>query len=89
MPNYPWLLDNNLDTSSTAGKIRAMITLGVPYPKGYDKTANSDLVKQSQEIAANLKLDKIETPAGKEIVALIAYLQRLGKDIKGKAITGK
>ncbi len=87
MPNYPWLLDNDLDTASTAGKIRAMITLGVPYPKGYDKIANVDLVKQSVGIAANLKQDKIETPAGKEIVALIAYLQRLGTDIKIKTST--
>jgi cytochrome c oxidase cbb3-type subunit I/II len=82
MPNYPWLLDNNLDTSSTAGKIRAMIILGVPYPKGYDKLANADLNKQEQEIAGHLKKDKIETGSNKEIVALIAYLQRIGKDIK-------
>jgi cytochrome c oxidase cbb3-type subunit I/II len=82
MPNYPWLLDDDLDTSSTAGKIRAMITLGVPYPKGYDKVANSDLRKQALEITARLKKDKIETSSRKEIVALIAYLQRMGKDIK-------
>jgi cytochrome c oxidase cbb3-type subunit I/II len=82
MPNYPWLLDNNLDTASTAAKIRAMITLGVPYPKGYDKIANADLNKQAQGIADNLKKDQIQTPPNKEIIALIAYLQRLGMDIK-------
>ncbi len=84
MPTYPWLLDNELDTSSTAGKIRAMITLGVPYPKGYDKIANKDLEIQRKAITENLKNDKIETPAGKEIIALIAYLQRMGTDIKVK-----
>jgi cytochrome c oxidase cbb3-type subunit I/II len=84
MPNYPWLLENNLDTASTAAKIRAMITLGVPYPKGYEKQANTDLIKQETDIAANLKNDKIQTPPNKEIVALIAYLQRLGMDIKAK-----
>lgn len=82
MPQYVWLLDNALDTSSTPAKIRAMQTLGVPYPEGFDKIANRNLMHQADSIAANLKLDKIETPANAEIVALIAYLQRMGRDIK-------
>lgn len=82
MPQYVWLLDNALDTSNTAAKIRAMQTLGVPYPKGYDQIANNDLMKQADSIVNNLKKDKIETPANVEIVALIAYLQRVGRDIK-------
>ncbi len=82
MPQYVWLLDDKIDTSSTPAKIRAMITLGVPYPKGYDKLANVDLMQQATKIAANLKADKIETVPNKEIIALIAYLQRLGTDIK-------
>jgi cytochrome c oxidase cbb3-type subunit I/II len=82
MPKYVWLLDNKLDTSSTPAKIRAMRKLGVPYPKGYDKIANSDLMQQAEGIAANLKKDKIETPPNAEVIALIAYLQRLGRDIK-------
>jgi cytochrome c oxidase cbb3-type subunit I/II len=84
MPQYVWLLDNPLDTASTPAKIRAMITLGVPYPKDYDKVANADLMKQADSIAANLKKDKIETPSNAEVIALIAYLQRLGRDIKGE-----
>jgi cytochrome c oxidase cbb3-type subunit I/II len=82
MPRYIWLLDNKLDTSSTPAKIRAMRTLGVPYPKGYDKIANRDLMQQAQTIADNLKKEKIETPPNAEVVAVIAYLQRLGRDIK-------
>ncbi|MGC4038572.1 MAG: cytochrome-c oxidase, cbb3-type subunit I [Chitinophagaceae bacterium] len=84
MPQYPWLLDNALDTGSTAAKIRAMQTLGVPYPQGYDKIANKDLLSQEDSIAANLKKDKIETPSNAEIIALIAYLQRVGRDIKAE-----
>jgi cytochrome c oxidase cbb3-type subunit I/II len=42
------------------------------------------LNKQAEQIAQNLKKDKIETPANKEIIALIAYLQRMGRDIKGE-----
>lgn len=82
MPQYTWLLDNALDTASTPAKIRAMRTMGVPYPEGYDLQANRDLMRQADSIAANLKKDKIETPSDVEIVALIAYLQRLGTDIK-------
>lgn len=84
MPQYTWLLDNALDTASTPAKIRAMRTIGVPYPEGYDLQANKDLMQQANSIAANLKKDKIETPPNVEIVALIAYLQRLGTDIKAE-----
>jgi cytochrome c oxidase cbb3-type subunit I/II len=82
MPNYPWLFDNNLDTAITPRKIRAMQQLGVPYAAGYDKVANADLMHQADGIAANLAKDKLKIKSNKEIVALIAYLQRLGKDIK-------
>jgi len=82
MPTYSWLLDNDLDTASTRAKIRAMITLGVPYPENYASQANADLSKQAIEIADNLAKDKIKTPSNKEIIAVIAYLQRLGTDIK-------
>ena len=84
MPQYTWLLDDKLDTASTPAKIRAMITLGVPYPAGYDKIANTDLMRQADSIAANLRKDKIETPSDKEIIGLIAYLQRVGRDIKSE-----
>lgn len=82
MPPYPWLLDNDLDISTTPGKIRAMQTLGVPYPDGYDQKANNDLKMQADEIAADLKANNIKAQSGKEIIALIAYLQRLGADLK-------
>jgi cytochrome c oxidase cbb3-type subunit I/II len=88
MPQYVWLLDNKLDTSATAAKIRAMKTLGVPYAEGYDKIANIELMRQADSIAANLKKDKIETPSDAEIIALIAYLQRIGRDIKAEQKQG-
>jgi cytochrome c oxidase cbb3-type subunit I/II len=82
MPRYVWLIRNDLDTSSTPAKIRAMKTLGVPYPDGYDQIANRDLMHQADSIVRNLKIDKIETQSSREIIALIAYLQRIGRDIK-------
>ena len=84
MPAYPWLLEDQVDVSSTVGKIKAMQKLGVPYPEGYADIAASDMEKQAKTIAASLKNDGITIEADKEIIALIAYLQRLGKDIKGE-----
>jgi cytochrome c oxidase cbb3-type subunit I/II len=84
MPSYPWLLDDAIDTATTGARIRAMQTLGVPYEKGYDQIANRELMAQAEKISKNLKADKIETSANREIVALIAYLQRIGVDIKGE-----
>jgi len=82
MTPYPWLLDDDLDTSSTPVKIRAMQTLGVPYAKGFDEKANADLRAQAEEITADLKANKIKANSHKEIIAMIAYLQRLGTDLK-------
>lgn len=82
MPAYPWLIENKLDTSLTAKKIRAMRKLGVPYPEGYDLVATKDLIKQAQDIAEDLRKNNIETSADKEVIAVIAYLQRLGRDLE-------
>ncbi|RYZ56265.1 MAG: cytochrome-c oxidase, cbb3-type subunit I [Sphingobacteriales bacterium] len=82
MPNYPWLFENDIDTGLTAAKIRAMQTLGVPYEKGFDKKANDDLRAQSAKIRESLAKDGIKANDNKEIMALIAYLQRVGTDIK-------
>jgi len=82
MPEYSWLIHQKLDTTTTPAKIRAMQVLGVPYPAGYDKLANQDLDKQAKGIADNLAKDKIRVKSNKEIIAIIAYLQRLGTDIK-------
>ena len=82
MPAYPWMLDATIDTASTPAKIRTMQKLGVPYPEGYDRVANADLMKQAEQIKGRLAADKIKTPANREIIAMIAYLQRMGTDIK-------
>lgn len=82
MPPYPWLLKDQVDVSSTVGKIKAMQKLGVPYPEGYENIAAADMEKQAKGIAESLKKDGIKTAPDKEIIALISYLQRMGKDIK-------
>ena len=87
MPPYPWLFEQAWDKEMLPSKIQAMQTLGVPYAEGYDSKAVSDAEKQAQNIVTNLGRDDIKTSADLEIVALIAYLQRLGTDIKKMELT--
>ncbi len=94
MPAYTWLREDKLDLSLTPKKIRAMQTLGVPYAKGYDQKAIKDLKAQAHLIAADIvkttpkqaligvnQKSLIKDIEQKEIIAVIAYLQRLGLDI--------
>ncbi|MFN8338327.1 MAG: cytochrome-c oxidase, cbb3-type subunit I [Saprospiraceae bacterium] len=89
MPPYPWLHKNDLNTEYTASKIKVLQSLGTPYPDGFADKALEDLKLQAKKVAENLKKDKItqENLENKEIVALIAYLQRLGTDIKVKEVS--
>ncbi len=89
MPPYPWLLTDKLNTAHTQSKIGAMRSLGVPYPDGYEAQAQADMQKQGDEIAKRLEESKIVANWDDEIVALIAYLQRLGTDIKVGAQAGQ
>lgn len=83
MPAYQHLFNERYDTTITKSMIQAMQTLGVPYPAGYENIANADIQKQAIKIVGNLKNEKdYDCPPDMEIVALIAYLQRLGTDIK-------
>ncbi|MBR9861311.1 cytochrome-c oxidase, cbb3-type subunit I [bacterium] len=92
MPAYPWLITQDLDQSKTVRKLEAMQTLGVPYDEKDIANANRDLNKQALEIYNELKEQKtvqaivleneIEFDENKEIIALIAYLHKLGRDIE-------
>jgi cytochrome c oxidase cbb3-type subunit I/II len=82
MPRYPWLLTQRLATNSIPARITALRKVGVPYPAGYEQQAVADAAKQAAQIVVNLKQGSIEATPDREIIALIAYLQRLGTDIK-------
>jgi cytochrome c oxidase cbb3-type subunit I/II len=89
MPQYPWLIKNDLDISETTDKMNAMVKLGVPYTQFQVDKALYLLKNQAAEITKNLEQDPEflknygnSNIQDKEIVALIAYLQRLGTDIK-------
>jgi cytochrome c oxidase cbb3-type subunit I/II len=81
MPKYPWLAENEIDFGSTPAKIRVMKYLGVPYPDGYDLIANDDAKAQAAKISEGLKTQGIDVAPTKQVIALIAYIQRLGTDV--------
>lgn len=84
MPPYPWLIRDELNNSTLPKKIRVLQLLGTPYPEGYDEQAIADAEKQAAQVAERLRKDGIadDKLEKREIIALIAYLQRLGTDIK-------
>ncbi len=86
MPPYPWMIEDNLDTTYTAAKIKVLQQLGTPYPEDFKEQLYQDMRDQAQKIVASLRKDGIkqEQLERKEIIALIAYLQRLGTDVKPK-----
>jgi cytochrome c oxidase cbb3-type subunit I/II len=86
MPAYPHLLEEKLDLRDLPAKITALRKLGTPYPRDFEKYAVGNAQEQAQQIAKNLADQgvKDQNIEDKEIVAIIAYLQRLGTDIKVK-----
>ncbi len=101
MPAYQWLIRNELDKSDTEDKMKAMVSLGVPYTDEDISNAQKSMLAQGTKIEENLYSDPDFVSSyeedkkyakennlpfvemkNREIVALIAYLQRLGTDIK-------
>jgi cytochrome c oxidase cbb3-type subunit I/II len=86
MPPYPWLLTNNLDTSLTQDKLKVMRRLNVPYSNDDIANAPQHLHEQAMGIAKRLEAEGYTNTGDKEVVALIAYVQRLGKDAQTRPI---
>jgi cytochrome c oxidase cbb3-type subunit I/II len=82
MPRFPWLGAQPLDTAPLPARIGALRRVGVPYPPGYEGKAPAELNQQAAKIAANLAAGSVKAQPDREIIAVIAYLQRLGTDIK-------
>ena len=81
MPAYPFLLVKEVNVNDLPGKIRAMKMLGVPYQEGFDSQAIASFMADAQKIAAELKLAGVDIKPTKEVIAMIAYLHKLGRDI--------
>jgi len=90
MPAYTWLIEEEMDMETLPERISALRSVGVPYADDYEQRAVEHAKQQAQEIADGLKdagfdnVGGIEITSDKKIIAMIAYLQRLGIDIKGE-----
>ncbi|MEO6243859.1 MAG: cytochrome-c oxidase, cbb3-type subunit I [Opitutaceae bacterium] len=79
MPAYPVMLTRDTDLAALPVKLAVQRTLGVPYPNWTPDQIASRVAEQSQAIAADLRTAGAYVAPEKEIIALIAYLQSLGK----------
>ena len=87
MPRYPWLLTQTMDIPSLPARLKALRSVGVPYPEGYENgPAQKDLEAQAAKIVLNLKVGLVTARTNREVIAVIGYLQRLGTDIKATPV---
>jgi cytochrome c oxidase cbb3-type subunit I/II len=84
MPSFPWYYSNDAYIDDLPAKIRALQILNVPYAYAKDDPAIiQDAKAQAEKIAAGLRAQGFaDADADKEIIAIIAYLQRMGTDIR-------
>ncbi len=83
MPAYTWLYDSKVATADIVDSVAGMITLGVPYDANPASWVPAAVEAQQKSLVDSLATVKRTAAPDDEIVALIAYLQRLGVD--GKA----
>ena len=82
MPPYPWLHSATIDPHDIQASVRALQKAGVPYTDAEVQGVSASLAAQGQGIVESLAGANLQTTADTEIVALIAYLQRLGREGK-------
>ncbi len=83
MPGYPWMFDAVTEPAVAADKMRVLKKLGVPYTDAEIAGAVAEYARQADEIVAALKTKgKADASGDREIVALIAYLRRLGNNLE-------
>lgn len=82
MPRYTWLFDNKIDYSSLEKKMQVMAALGVPYSAEDIASGVANAQAQAKSITDGLVQGGgvPEKVLDKEIIALIAYIQRIGVD---------
>ena len=79
MPAYPWLFKQRSEFEVLPARINAQRKLGVPYPAMSSESVIAAARAEAVTIATELASKGAPIEPDKKIVALIAYLQRLGK----------
>jgi cytochrome c oxidase cbb3-type subunit I/II len=82
MPTYPWLEESLVDMDQIEVKVAAMKSLGVPYTDSNIKDSRTAYLSQAQTIVSSLAADNVVANPQSELISMIAYLQRLGTDLK-------
>jgi cytochrome c oxidase cbb3-type subunit I/II len=96
MPNFPWLYEQTADAAIAADKMRVLKKLGVPYTDAQIGGALESYRTQARAIVDKLVAEGVEIRVDtaqpleqakaevqeREIVALIAYLMRLGRNLE-------
>ena len=92
MPNYPWLLEEELDYSDIQDRLRALKMVGVPYSEtqaeydanvaefGADVADRLDILKAEENLLQQAQAENYDGQRSRitEMDALVAYLQVLG-----------
>ncbi|AXJ02179.1 cytochrome c oxidase cbb3-type subunit I/II [Cyclonatronum proteinivorum] len=84
MPAYSWFVEREVNVDRIPAKIRTLQRLGVPYAEGFDQQAIDHYRRQAEEIANGLNASGFEAAWNSHMVAMIAYMQRLGTDISAQ-----
>ena len=79
MPAYPWLFHQKTDIAALPSKIDVLRKMGVPFQPMSPAQINDSCIAQGQTIVDDLAKNDIRISPDKEIIAVIAYLQQLGK----------
>ena len=87
MPAYAHLLELEINFDSIQGRVRAMAMLGVPYGEAVkdgvaQAMAHAQAKALGEQLVAQGGYEGMET---KKVIALVAYLERLGKDLTAPA----
>jgi cytochrome c oxidase cbb3-type subunit I/II len=81
MPTYPWLFEDKTNFAILKKKFEVMRTVGVPYTDEQIARAPEAALEQAKKIAGGLSKDApVAGLEEREIIALVSYLQRLGKN---------
>jgi cytochrome c oxidase cbb3-type subunit I/II len=80
MPTYQWLSDSHIDAKLAGKKLALMQKLGVPYTNEEIDKAESNQKRQALTVVKDLQASGVSLDWDSEMVAMIAYLQRLGRD---------
>mgnify|MGYP002836505947 CR=1 FL=1 len=88
MPSYAWLLEWKIDPADVRQSLVALNTIGTPYDDAVFDDTEAALRAQAEPMVANLKAANVDVEWDDEVIALTAYLQRLGTDRPSAAVAG-